>query len=610
MRAPTLLSISILAAATLSAQQQPRPTALIVGHVVDGNSGAPISGAILTLARSSPAVGFRVGTDADGGFVFTGLTAGVYGLTVDKPGYAQGAYGRRRPDGTLMPLELTDGQRLADVKLSLWKFGSISGAVIDEAGEPVVGVSVRALRWMVYAGRRRLLLAGTAPTDDRGVYRIASLPPGEYMTTVPATQSAIPSSVYERYSRDSSNNEFRAALAGALPASIPANRVLEFAAIRQVGDVVLISAPTDGVQPNPGAGGSLSVVPATFHPAALSPAQAASVALAAGEHKPGVDIRLSPLPTARVTGTLTGPGGPAALFPVRLIPKWADDLGGESGFDAATTMTDEAGRFVFVGVAPGAYVARATKLPRPGPAAPGAAVEPTLWAFESITVGNQDTATAMTLRPGLRVTGRFEFDGAAPRPTPERLRQIPVTLEPIDARPIASPAPRQPDGGTFGTFGVPPGRYFVRIGGAPARWVLKSVTHEGRDISETAVELKDADLTDVVIAFTDRPTEITGRVRLPDGAPDPDATVLIFPADRDAWVDFGLNPGRLRASRADTSSRYGQFVLPGDYYVIAVPEESTANWRDPKLLETLTRRATRLRLLPGETRVLDLTTIR
>jgi hypothetical protein len=439
------------------------------------------------------------------------------------------------------------------------------------------------------------------------MYRIPSLMPGDYATALTATQASAPASIYDRYWQDPGNTELRSAIFGALQVITPPGSPQT----RQLGEVVLIGAAQGVVQPDPGAKGVLSIFPTTFHPAAMTPALAGIVTLAQGENKAGVDIRLSPVPTARVIGTLTGPDGPMSLSAVKLIPKWAEDLASESGFEAATTLTDGGGAFTFVGITPGAYVARATKGPRPGPVVPGAPIQPTLWAAEAVTVGNQDAGVRLTLRPGVSVTGRYEFDGTAPRPTPERLREIPLSIESIDARAFATPPLRLPQAdNAFGIAGVPPGRYFIRIGGPPARWVLKSVTLEGRDMTETAVEIKDGDLTGVVITFTDHPTEINGRVRTAEGATDPDATVLIFPADPDGWVDFGVNPARLRSARVERSSQYALRVLPGDYYVIAVPEESTDGWWDPKRLEALSRRATRLRLNAGETRVVDLTTVK
>ena len=75
------------------------------------------------------------------------------------------------------------------------------------------------MRWAAQAGRRRLVNEGNALTDDRGIYRIASLVPGEYTTMLPATHSTVPATVYDRYWSDPSNTELRSAIFGALQGS-------------------------------------------------------------------------------------------------------------------------------------------------------------------------------------------------------------------------------------------------------------------------------------------------------------------------------------------------------------------------------------------------------
>ena len=45
---------------------------------------------------------------------------------------------------------------------------------------------------------------------------------------------------------------------------------------------------------------------------------------------------------------------------------------------------------------------------------------------------------------------------------------------------------------------------------------------------------------------------------------------------------------------------------PGDYYVVAVPEEQAADWRDPKTLEALARLATQVNIAEGEHKMIDL----
>ena len=91
-------------------------TALVVGQVIDAGTGTPVSGALVELRMqvplSAPPSPFsrpapptqllqtpRVLTGSDGRFVFRGFPKGNFLLTAIKPGYLNGAYGRRRPGG-------------------------------------------------------------------------------------------------------------------------------------------------------------------------------------------------------------------------------------------------------------------------------------------------------------------------------------------------------------------------------------------------------------------------------------------------------------------------------------------------------------------------------
>src|SRR5215472_9776909 len=68
----------------------------------------------------------------------------------------------------------------ADITISIWKNGSISGTLTDEAGEPVVNAQLRLGKAAFVAGVRRFAPAGPpAFTDDRGAYRFSNLPPGD-----------------------------------------------------------------------------------------------------------------------------------------------------------------------------------------------------------------------------------------------------------------------------------------------------------------------------------------------------------------------------------------------------------------------------------------------
>ena len=140
--------------------------------------------------------------DGEGRFFFTDLPAGEYYLQATKEGYAPGRYGQRRAWGQSQLLSLGEGERLTDVKLRVWKYAVIAGTVVDEAGEPVVGIAVRALVKNVVAGRAQFgnmevipELVPAAITDDRGMFRLSQLMPGTYVVVVPSTQTTLPAAL-------------------------------------------------------------------------------------------------------------------------------------------------------------------------------------------------------------------------------------------------------------------------------------------------------------------------------------------------------------------------------------------------------------------------------
>jgi len=136
------------------------------------------------------------------------------------------------------------------------------------------------------------------------------------------------------------------------------------------------------------------------------------------------------------------------------------------------------------------------------------------------------------------------------------------------------------------------------------------VIADGVDISDAPIELKATDTANVVITFTDRPTRLNGSVRDAQGNPDRDALVVVFPAEPAGWMDYGLNPRRMRSARAGRNGSYSFLGLPtGDYYVAAIKDDAYAQWQDPQVLEELARTASRVRLSDGDTQSQDLKTL-
>jgi hypothetical protein len=571
---------------------------LIVGQVIDAGTRRPIAGAI--VAMTGPGIQPpRILTGGDGRFVFRDLPRGTFTISATRSGFADGVSGRRRPAGPSQPVTLDDGERVGDVAVRMWKFGAITGTVIDETGEPIVGAQIRAFRRDMVGGRRRFVSLPPAITDDRGVYRLGNLLPGEYSVGAVARPVAVPLA----FAQEAGNRIPPA------PAEIGGTPPLPGTSMGvQVGDVGYSIGRGLAIPPPP-SGDRLLVYPPTLYPSATSLAQATVIALTSGEERSAIDLQMRPAPTVHVSGTVVGPEGVAPAMTVRLLPAGPDE--GALELDAMTAVTDRNGIFTFPAVPAGEYSLRAVSRPR----APVATdrVDRALWADLPLTIGRTDiVGLTVTLQPGLRISGRFEFEGATGRPTASGLQQVPLAIESADgmgAVPIPTPPSRVDDAGQFTTVGLGPGRYFVRVAGSPKGWMFKTATYNGRDVADAPLDLQGGDANGVVITFTDRWTGMRGVVQAPRGGPDADAVVLVFPTDAHGWASYGTNVRRVRSVRTSRTGEYSLHSLPiGDYYVIALPDEQAVDWQDPKFLEGLVLGARRVTIGDGDQPVQDLRT--
>ncbi len=560
-------------------------------------------------------------TDGQGRFVFSDLPKGTYTISVSKAGSPNGAYGRRRPLGPPQLRPLTDGERIGDLMIPIWKNATITGTVTDEAGEPIVEGPVEVLMWTLVAGRRKLSLTDITKTDDRGFYRAASLTPGEYVVVVPSTQMSAPESVVDLVRQAQAappgapSDYLRELASGGASSALALGRSGGF----RIGDLAFQSmsglrpAGTPGTVPAPAADGRLIVYPTEYYVAATTAAQATAITVRSGDDRGGVDLQLKLVPTSRVSGTVTGPDGPASVG-LSLAPS-SDDLWTDTGFETAATVSDATGRFTFLGVPAGQYLLRVTKAPTaPFRGAPPAApTGSTLWATVPVSVDTSDVQdVAVTLRTGFRVAGRLAFDEPARQPTPDVVQRVVATFDAADGRPFASPfIGRSPLGGDgqFSSAQLPPGRYYLRVNNLPAGWALKGAMFEGHDVSDVPLSL-DRDVSGVVVTLTEHPCDLNGRVQGVSGTRDAAATVLVFPTESVAWIDYGNNPRRLRSLRTDKDGAFQAMGLPaGDYLVIAIADEAAVDWQDPKTLQALVRVATPVKLAEGETRSLELRTV-
>lgn len=602
-------------AAPASLSSHPPATGLIAGRVVEGLSSRPVAGAIVSLFGAGPGSTPRAMTNANGYFVFRQLTKRSYSLAASRPGYVDGAPGRRRPGGTSAPVQIEEGQRVVDVVIPIWRHATISGTVTDEAGEPVIGAQVTGFQRRLVGGGYQIGRRSVAKTDDRGVYRLASLEPGDYFVAFVWRDTSVPLATAELLRRGVTGSDpmVQQMLRERLTLQ-PNVGIVGSAATIQVGSSVR-DLPA-GSPPPPQSDGAVFIYPTQFYPGVPSAGRATVVTVVSGQERTGVDLTLAPTKTVTVSGTLIGPDGLVGSTALHLLP------GGDgimSELETSATMTDPQGAFTFLGVPTGQYTVAVLRTPR-SPAPPAAtADDPTLFAATPATVGNRDVSDmVVTLQRAARIAGRFEFDGTRDRPEAAMLMGVLVTLERADGMaltmadtsPVPPPSGHADPAGAFKTAGAPPGRYLVRVG-ALSGWALKSVLADGRDISETPLDLRTTDVSNVVVTFTDRPTKFAGRVLTSDGNPDPDAMVIALAADQRAWSDSGINPRRVRSTHAARDGSYTITALPpGDYSLVAIHEDTTGDWQDPRVLEGLGRSGSNVRLAEGDTRLQDLRAVK
>ena len=523
------------------------PAAALSGMVVDSNGRAVPTVAVRVIGLSSVQTQL---TDEKGRFNFAALVPGEYVVTARKYGYYDGAFGKRRAGGDPLPVALAAGQAFADMKIELFRAAVITGFVLDEASEPVVGARVVAMRRYFVNGDWQYSAAGTDSTDDQGIYRVYGLEPGEYLVSTPTTQVT--------------------------------------------GDAEL--PPTERVD---------LAYPTLFYPATRHSLLALPVQITAGEVRLAVNFQWSPVSAHAVAGRLTGPGSMDGHL-IKLVPVDSREIG--VGNEAALALSAPDGTFEFERVPAGEYRLEAggafsapslIGLIDPDPAA---APPLPLWGHLTVNVADEDVRNLrVTMREGVTVSGLIAAP-SSPTRTASTLVRIPITIVPARPGLTRTTTPRILPDGTFTASNMIPGEYFVRIGTLPAGLHLKSVTANGQDVMDRPVDLGDADLANIVVTLTDRGTEIMGAVRDARLQTVTGAAVIVLPASSTSWT-----PNRTRRTRASTN---GQFAIaglpPGEYLIVAVDDVAAEGWQDERVLAQLRTLATRLSLREAESTSIQL----
>jgi hypothetical protein len=556
-------------------------------------------------------------SDASGQFLFRDVPQGAYRITVQAPGYLPSAYGQRRPDGPARAVRLSAGMRRVDVTIEVWRPGAVEGMLRDEHGDAIVGASVRALQRVSRTTGPQFVPVLAATTDDRGLYRLAPLAPGQYVVLAPSSTVSLPTTaaarLAEAFTRIATSG--RSGDGGAVVENMLASSALiSPEGISIDGTVVQVSATPAQVlgptTPLPAPNGVMDVYRSTFYAGAASLLRASLVEIRSGETRSGVDISLELTRGFKVSGFLAMPDAGLGDLIIRLLPSDSTSVATHVSFETSMTMSRGDGSFSLLGVPPGDYlltVLRFGRPPSPNAGEQGAFSQRTLWAELPVSVTDRDVAgLVVPVAFGARVEGRVIFEGAPA--TPEVVRRTAVGLTPVDGRTFGNASAFLPLGaeGSFATLAYPPGRYFVTVRTPGSGWVVKSIGAGGNTSVYEPLVLEGNDIRHLVVTLTSRVATLSGTVRTASGGAD--AMVLLMPADLERWIVNGLPAMVLRAAHTDPNGLFEIGDLaPGAYLAVAVDSTTDVDTRSAAAVRSLARFAAAVTLPEGGGRAVSLT---
>ena len=469
---PRFVCLLAAAAAAHAFQTPATPPAKgsVEGQVVNGRTGAPLKRATIRLVggtpqeiasanlaavtamvqggRGAPAapaapayrpVMINKETDEQGRFVITNLDPGKYRITAERQGFLRQSWGARKFSGGSAPVVVAEGQSVKAIDFRLMPQGVITGKVLDEDGEPMANVQVRAQRASMRNGVKSWNTVGTANTSDIGEYRLPDLKPGRY--AVMASPRMTP------------QNFIGAANGEALPTTPEMSYT------------------------------------GTYYPSTADAVTAVPVDVGEGGEVPHIDIRLVKNRVFRVRGTVVGlpeatGGRRGGTVPVTLTPQ-GGIRGGELYLMSQARGPD--GAFEIRNVPAGQYLAHAQTQSAGQQYVAIASVD---------VIGSHADGVVLRLATGGDVQGSVKVVDADPVPD---LKTVQVSLRPVGFGGQA-PRARLADDLKFTLKGVPPVRYAVNVSGLPETCYVKSIQYGGADVTADGVEMTTGAALQVVLS--------------------------------------------------------------------------------------------------------------
>lgn len=512
----------------LPVSSQPRPpdpatpaTGRIRGRVVGSDGRAlPYAQVVLTSQRLEA---FAGRADSAGMFEFLEVAAGTYRLGGSKAGYFP--VSGREP--TAPTVDLAEDEKRDDIEITLTRWGTVAGRILDEYGDPMQGVSLQLLHVRYEAGRRRLVSAGETTTawggarvtDDVGAYRLFGVVSGQYI--VSATIGDVSSTDVPGYAR-------------------------------------------------------------SYFPGTPTPAEAQFVSVGPAQDVAGIDLTLIRTRTARIAGQMLNTAGEPTGGTLLLMPSQRS-ASVTSVPVGARILTD--GRFEFPNVAPGQYVIQMYR------GRPNSWTEGEFGAMLVSVGDSEMMDLILQTSTGSSIAGHFSFDTLDPskQPSPSGIEFSPIPVD-FDLSPQNNLARANVHPDLSFEIGGISGPRRLQVLRTPPGWALKEIRVNDIEVTDRVFPFgrKDQSLTGVEVVLTDRVSTLVGTIRNQNARPASGASLIVFSTDRDQWYPTSRF---VRKTTAAADGAFALTGLPsGLYYAAAVaqlPLDGEDAWQDPDFLEAL-----------------------
>ncbi len=501
----------------------------INGRIVDGN-GQPMNNVTVStraVARIIDSAPISTTTDEQGHFELDGLNTGNYTINAIFPGYVIESNSNKETY-----------YRVGDnnVEITMIKGGAINGIITGSNNEPIIGLPVVYVYLKDLDGKVRKVsndknsFSQPAYTDDRGIYRIYGLRPGEYLVRV----------------------------GGSSPYSF-------------------LATAFDDNQP-------------LYYPGTLR-AQAKSITVHSGEEINNIDIRYHKAAGYQITGTITGDDKKLKteenIYSIRI--NLLDSGSGLIVDSSQATIKNDKLEFKFFGVASGNYDLYAEFIDFNTKEhflslVKHIQIKNTDVSGIALTLNRVSTIDGQIIRKKLDEKQLQKLNKTTSKlPYAEIIIKTQNSVTPKEHNPSSLELIDDivPDNkGNFRIYNVHAGLYFLSLYLSNKSWYLDAITQGDESKPQQQIEQlnkgivvkEGSSVNKLNVKIAEGAGKVEGQINKENNKSLPSLTVHLIPVDKEL-IDNLL---RYYQTNVDPS---GHFLLeniaPGKYWVIALPNESS-----------------------------------